>query len=256
MKISVFSKSITGYKNEIKNKGSQDYIFYEISNNGVICAVADGHSGDYFIFSSDGSQFACEALIEVMGKYIKEESDYKLIKNLLENKKIQYEICSKWKQQVTSHYNKKLPCVYKTDYYRYGTTLLGMIVSNDYKLYLKLGDGDILINKDNVFTKIFPYKYTRLVNTLSERDAYNKFQYKIEKKNDNECFSAVMYSDGYDNSFSNFQSMSKDLEKTMRQYNKNIFTRFVLEKNYEKYLNKLSEEGSKDDISIVFVNIL
>ena len=38
--------------------------------------------------------------------------------------------------------------------------------------------------------------------------------------------------------------------------NKNIFTKLILEKSYENYLAKLSKEGSRDDISIIFVNIL
>ena len=50
--------------------------------------------------------------------------------------------------------------------------------------------------------------------------------------------------------------MIKDINKTILKYNKTIFSRYILENKYDKYLRKLSDNNSFDDISIVFVNIL
>ena len=62
----ILEKSVTGYKNLIKNKQSQDYLKVEKISNGLICTIADGHSGDYFINSYKGAKFACEAAIEIL----------------------------------------------------------------------------------------------------------------------------------------------------------------------------------------------
>ena len=66
----------------------------------------------------------------------------------------------------------------------------------------------------------------------------------------------IIYSDGYENSFISYKSMVNEIDNTLIKYNKNIFSKMKLEKNYDKYLSSLSENGSLDDISIIFVNIL
>ena len=71
----ILEKSVTGYKNLIKNKQSQDYLKVEKISNGLICTIADGHSGDYFINSYKGAKFACEAAIEIFKKYTNTEID-------------------------------------------------------------------------------------------------------------------------------------------------------------------------------------
>lgn len=257
MNFSVFSRNIIGYKNEIKNKGSQDYLSYKLYDEGIICAVADGHSGEYFLFSDRGAQFACESLIEVMEKYIYKEKDKYFIEKLLEKRVIQYEICSKWRKKVSKHYEENMPRVFEKSYFRYGTTLLGLIIYKGYVLYLKLGDGDILLKRNNRYKKIFYAKNQTRVDSLPEDNAYKKIYYKIEEVNESykDC-TIVIYSDGYENSYFHIKDMIKDINEAIEKYKKNIFSRFILEKSYGKILTQLSEYGSKDDISIIFVNIL
>ena len=50
--------------------------------------------------------------------------------------------------------------------------------------------------------------------------------------------------------------MIDSLNNTIREYKKNVFSKYRLEKTYDIYLNKLSKNKSFDDISIIFVNIL
>jgi len=70
MDFDVFSNSIVGYKNIIKNKTSQDYCEYKKIENGIICSLADGHSSDFFEYSHIGAKLACKASIYVLENYI------------------------------------------------------------------------------------------------------------------------------------------------------------------------------------------
>jgi hypothetical protein len=59
-----------------------------------------------------------------------------------------------------------------------------------------------------------------------------------------------------ENSFKNDIELYQSLDKTINKYNKNVFSRFILENNYEKYLKNLSKNNSLDDISIIFLRLL
>lgn len=253
MKFSVFSKSVVGYKNIIKNKSSQDYLKFENIGDGLICAVADGHSGDFFINSHLGSKFACEVAIEILKKYADE--DISRIKTLLDNKTLQKEICKGWRMLVEQNMRKSLPMVFKYNYFIYGTTLLGVMIKNEYIICLKLGDGDILIKQDDNIKKVLPSYNKNIVDCLAEEKAYDKMIYKVIK-NEMNISNIIIYSDGFENSFTSYKSMINDIDNTLIKYNKNIFSKMKLEKNYDKELSNLSKIGSLDDISIIFVNVL
>ena len=252
MKFSVFTKSVTGYKNEVKNKSSQDSLKYEKIKNGLICVIADGHSGEFFTASHKGSKFACEASIDILKKYI--DKDINEMKLLLQEKTLQIEICNKWRDLVKKDMKVNLPMVFRYNYFKYGTTLLVVMIKDDYVLYLKLGDGDILVKQDDSIKKIFPPYKTNIVDCLAEEKAYEKMIYKIEKYEKN-ISNIIIYSDGFENSFVSTEKMIDEINNTLVNYNKNIFSKMKLEKSYEKYLSDLSKIGSLDDISIVFINI-
>ena len=95
MNFYILEESVIGYKNMIKNSSSQDYLKVEKINEGLICTIADGHSGDFFTQSHKGSKFACEAAINVIKKYV--SKDINEIDYLLENKVLQKEICDEWR---------------------------------------------------------------------------------------------------------------------------------------------------------------
>lgn len=253
MKFSVFSKSVVGYKHEIKNKLSQDYLKFENINNGIICAIADGHSGDFFTNSHKGSKFACEAAIEILKKY--EYEDKNKIKYLLESKTLQVEICNQWRKLVEQDMKDSLPMVFKHNYFKYGTTLLMVMIKDDYIICLKLGDGDILIKQDNNIKKVLPFYKKDIVDCLAEENAYDKMIWKVIDYEKN-ISNIIIYSDGFENSFVSYKSMTEEIDNVLIKYNKNIFSKMKLEKNYDKYLSNLSKNGSLDDISIIFINIL
>ena len=252
MKISIFSKSIVGYKNKIKNRSSQDYLKCENINNGVICAIADGHSGEFFTKSDKGSKFACEAAIEVLKKY--EYKNKNEMKSLIEDKSLQVEIYNKWREFVSQDMKNNLPMIFKYNYFKYGTTLLITMIKDDYIFYLKLGDGEILIKNNNNISKVLPSYNKGIVDCLAEENAYYKMICKIINF-ENSISNIIIYSDGFENSFNLYGNMINEIDNTLIKYNKNIFLKNQLEKNYNEYLSNLSENGSLDDISIIFINI-
>lgn len=257
MKYSVFTKSVVGYKNFIKNQYSQDYIKYQVLEDGVLCAVADGHSGKYYTFADRGAKIACDTFISVFSEYIDEDKKFNDILYMINKKIIQKDICDRWKKLVYDDFIKFMPRVYKMDFFRYGTTLLGIYINDEYRFFFRIGDGEILVKKYDSFIKIFEKNKGRYVDTLSEEDAFKKAQCKLEKVNKyNNQFPVILYSDGFENSFTSYNIMIENLSDIILKYNSNIFIRNYIEKSYENKLIELSKNGSRDDITIAFVNLL
>ena len=76
-------------------------------------------------------------------------------------------------------------------------------------------------------------------------------QYKILERYNK--FKLVIFTDGFINSFNNYEEFEIELDKTFEILNKNVFASMNLKKTYSKYLENLSRYGSFDDISVIFV---
>lgn len=244
----VFSEKITGYKNLIKGIGPQDFIQYISQNDVLICSVADGHSTSFFRYSNRGAKLACKSSIEVLKKYI--NKDINELKINLNNYNIQREINDRWIELVDNDYKSFNPIVFKTEFIKYSTTLLSIMITNDYILYLKLGDGDIILKKDGIYNKLIKTKPKGIVNALGKSNVDENIYYYIDK---NDFDNIIIFTDGYENSFTNDKQLFSDLENTIQEYNKDIFSRNILIKGYKKHLNDLSYLTTKDDSSIVYI---
>ena len=89
----------------------------------------------------------------------------------------------------------------------------------------------------------------KIADLIVERTDY------IIEENKKDISDIIIFSDGFENSFISYNDMIENIDKTILAYKKSVFSRYILEKNYEKYLKNLSENNSLDDISIIFVNI-
>ncbi|RDY24655.1 hypothetical protein CHF27_000190 [Romboutsia maritimum] len=251
MNYSVFASGVIGYKNRLKSKKSQDYMEYKVFDKGTICALADGHSTEFFKYSYEGAKFACKSMISVLEKYLEKMQD---LENDLEKNIIQKIIYNEWKDMVEKHYYTLNPVVFKTEYIKYGTTLIGVLISDEKIVYIKLGDGNILVKKENKYTKVIDTKKNRTVDSMGKENAHEKMMYFVDNIGTNKINNIVIFTDGYENGFYSEKEMFEDLDKTIVKYNKNIFSRMNLYKNYKKHLNFISDKRSKDDISIIFLN--
>lgn len=250
----IFSASIVGYKNKIKRNQSQDYIDYKFIDNGVICAVADGHSTDFFKYSDVGSRYACKAAIEVLESV---EQDFYKIKEMLYTRYIQKQIYLVWRDMVNEHYKKNNPLVYKTEYIKYSTTLIVAMVTSEYKIYLKLGDGGIVEKNNYEFKKILDLPIKPIVDSLGREDIFLNMVYDIRPTSGNESNLdwIMIFTDGYENSYCTNEKLYNSFEKTISKYKNNVFSRSHLKSNYKNYLDQLSKDVSYDDISIIFIGL-
>lgn len=261
MKYNVFCSSVTGYKNKIKNKKSQDYLKYKKLDGGIICAIGDGHGISRCRYSDKGSEFACNACIDVLyelHKTIKnfdEEEQYKFLKKIEKDKAIEIAIQNAWRNYVINHYKKNIPNVYKVDYILYGTTLIGILLTDKIKIYLQIGDGNIVEYGEtiNVIRYNKNNKVSGVLNSMYLEDAYRYIDLKIDFKSIEKLNSIVLFSDGFTNSFNDFDELNKSIKYALKECEKNVFTRYNLDAQYKKYLEYLTLNKSKDDISIIFV---
>lgn len=262
MEYNIFARSTVGYKNKIKNKRSQDYMFFKEYSDCIIASVADGHGVNRCMFSHRGSEFASKACIEVLRHTFEEIKDleYEEATKLLESRKYIYsigeKIHSKWKSYARSHFIEKIPNVYKLDYVLYGTTMIGVLITKKFNLYLQIGDGNILEYEDGKFSIVNYNRKSKtrgVVNSMYLEDAPNYIQIEYIKNDENNKKSIVLFSDGYTNSFSSYNKLFSNTKNTIDNYNKNVFTREKIIKEYDRYLQHLTANKSKDDISIIYI---
>ena len=251
MNYDLFMSSTVGYKNILKKRNSQDYIDYKILNNSIICTVADGHSTSFFKYSDKGAELACKACIEVLETYILESKDY--MKLELEKLNIQEKIYNRWMDLVSQHFKYNNPVVYKTQYLKYSTTLVATLITEKFILFIKLGDGNIIVKNRNKYEKIINNSTMGVVQAFGRTNAYLNINSRIEDIKEYENANIILFTDGYENSFENEVKLYKSLERTVSKYNKNVFSRFLLHQDYDKYLSRLSKDISFDDISIIYL---
>lgn len=248
MKSEIFSSYVTGYKNILKNNKSQDFLDYKKVEDAVICSVADGHSTNFFEYSDKGAEFACKVSINVLQNYIK--TNKQEVEKALQEGIIQKEIYTQWMNMVNTHYKNSKPKVFKTEYLKYSTTLISTLITESFIVYLKIGDGKIILNKDNKIEEILDIKEKAIVDSLGRYNSFNNIYYRIDNNYNN---NVILCTDGYSNSFKDEIELLNSLEKTINKYNKSVFSRMILNKEYKRYLSKLSKNTSLDDISIIFI---
>ena len=237
MKFNIFKSSVIGYKNLVKGSESQDYIDYKEDDKYIICSVADGHSTDFFKHSLEGARFACKASIEVLSENF--DMDIKKLKEKLINYEIQKKIESRWRSLV--------------EYIKYSTTLLSVLITDSIILYLKLGDGDIVLKSKDEYKVVINTRNNLTVDSLGREGEYRHIMYSLEKIEENESISIALFTDGYSNAFKNKLDLFNSIESTLQEYNKSIFSRFRIVNTYVNYLNSISKNITHDDISIVFI---
>lgn len=250
MNINVFKESIIGYKNIMRFSNSQDFCTYKIYNDYAIFLVADGHSLSRFKYSDIGAKLACEAVLDVVDSYLSNK-EYGLFIEKLKNKKIQNQIKIKWKDLVYQDFYKRNYKAYKLNYILYGTTISFVILLKEKIIFFNLGDGSILIKEDEIYQNVFEDNNYKVVNSLADDKCEEKMQYKILKIDGK--LQLIISTDGFINSFDNYNELKFRLDSDFKLLNKNVFSNFYLKKTYKNYLWDLSKNKSLDDISIIFI---
>lgn len=268
MRRSVFGASVQGASHIRSGRECQDSLKKVILDSGaVILAVADGHGSDACPYSKTGSFVAVNVFCKIMGDYLETYvGQEKLLFTFLKREsdtKIAQEIDAEWKRRILRLHNKcKREIPLRADggkdreavYRLYGSTLLGLVITEDFLFAFQLGDGDIVkVSEAGVYSVIEADKILGTeTHSLSKAESWKKAITLIRKREENDG-KPVMYmlsSDGLSNSYKN----EEEFKKTCMDY-------YILLKEHgakavsdqlKIWLQETSEMGCGDDITALF----
>lgn len=261
MKRYVFGKSVKGATHEKNGLPLQDNCkIEEISDKITIIAVADGHGSSKCSRSDRGSLIAVNTFCTVMKNYLlnygKEKDGLTNLVTFLNREgdmRFAQDICEEWQARVKqSYYKNKAENVkddngntdWKKVYLLYGTTLLGMLITDTFVFSFQIGDGDInYITGDEISPLVEPEKFLGTeTHSLSKLDAWRKAVASVRRKNaaDDVPYLYMLSTDGFSNSFVN----EEEFHKTCREYYK-----MIGEHGYEAVGDNL-EKWLKETMSI------
>lgn len=270
MKRYVFGKSVKGATHERNGLPLQDNCrIEEISDKITIIAVADGHGSSKCPRSDRGSLIAVNTFCSVIKNYLmnygKEKDGLTNLVTFLNREgdmRFAQDICEEWQARVKqSFYKNKDDSVldkegnidWKKVYSLYGTTLLGMLITDTFVFSFQVGDGDInYVTADEISSLVEPEKFLGTeTHSLSKVDAWRKAVASVRRKNADEDtpYMYMLSTDGFANSYVS----QEEFNKTCREYYEMIGQHGyeAVRDNLEKWLKETSELGCGDDITVV-----
>lgn len=246
----------------------QDSLKKVVKDSGaVILSVADGHGSDSCPYSRNGSFSAVNVFCKIMEDYLDTyDGQPEMLFTFLKREgdtKIAQEIEAEWKRRILRLHtrckrempfdekgNKDREAVYKL----YGSTLLGLVITEDFLFAFQLGDGDIVkVSESGVYNVIEADKILGTeTHSVSKAEAWKKAITLIRRREENGQL-PVMYmlsSDGLSNSYKNdeeFQKTCMDYYALLKEYGVK-----AVSGQLKTWLQETSEMGSGDDITALF----
>lgn len=236
----------------------------QVSDHAVILAVADGHGSTSCPYSKTGSKIAvnvfCAIMEDLLNGFGDNEEQLFTYLNREGELTIAQDIDAEWKRRVwKAHIDNKREkplddngeidkaAVYK----QYGTTLLGLFITEQYIFAFQLGDGDMVyVDASGVQSIIEVDKILGTeTHSLCKLDAWKKAISMIRMCEEREAPHLFMIStDGFSNSY-----------RTQEEYfiSCKDYYALILERGFEAvagqikdWLKETSELGSGDDITL------
>lgn len=271
----IVGKSVQGASHKRASLPNQDAIdWFPQSGAGLplILAVSDGHGSAKSFRSDEGACLAVTTATTVMQDFLKGQPDlthHSAIKRTAEER-LPQELVRRWEKGVNAYLDKtpfspeELNALEKKEGARarqlvetnpllaYGATLLAVLVTESFIVYLQLGDGDILavsemgevsrpLRKDE---RLFANETT----SLCSRNAWHDFQVSFQTLSGSPPALILLATDGYANSFRDekgFLKVGSDLLKMIRADGLD-----TVNENLEVWLSEASQVGSGDDITL------
>lgn len=276
----VTGQSVRGIAHQRDGKPNQDALRWlpnEEPDRFAILALSDGHGSAKSFRSEIGACFAVDVVMHALNQLLEQHISGNLtpaaIQAIVEYTLSQSVTCH-WSKQVGDHLAQNpftkaeldqlkekdgeagLAAIRKNTSLAYGATALGLLVTEEFILYLQLGDGDILaVGEDGQVTRPIPKDERHFANqttSLCSLDAWKDFRV---------CFQALpsfwpslilLATDGYANSFredEGFLQVGSDLEEMIQGQGWDQVTG-----NLEAWLMEASRDGSGDDITVGLVS--
>jgi serine/threonine protein phosphatase PrpC len=266
--------SVRGAAHKRVGLPNQDAIHWHVdkATNVAILAVADGHGSRKCFRSDRGAKFAVDVGTGEVAALVRRASalpTLTAIKRLAEESWPR-EIVRLWSEQVnrdlltepfeekelaqleTSENAGARQSVEKNPLLAYGATLLTIVVTDEYTIYLQIGDGDIILVSESgevtrpmvVDTRLFANETT----SLCTEDAWREFRFTFQAANGVPPALILCSTDGYAGSFrteKDFLKVGSDLLDLVRTEGLDI-----VDNRIPTWLDEASRVGSGDDVTL------
>lgn len=272
-KWNIVGKSVRGSSHKKKKIPNQDSLKVKQGLAWSIVAISDGHGSKKNFRSEKGSKLATDLLVQELEDFMLKVSDdmsLSLIKEELEEK-LPSILIRKWNQVVSEHLKKEpfrpeeefdglsqrdVDMIMKRPEISYGATLVGILVSERFIVYLQLGDGDIMVTSSEGEVSKPISKDSRFIanetSSLCTEKAWNEVNLKFQAIVDSPPDLILACTDGYTNSFVTedaFFRAGQDFLEIIHEYG----LKYVQE-NLESWLTENSIKGSGDDITVAVIS--
>ena len=269
MRMQSFHLSTQGASHIKKNKECQDASESYYDENCAIAIVCDGHGGDDYVRSANGSAFACAAAKASILNFIENVNEDELIRHhnqLIHN--LEASIISAWNEAIYTHYEanpfteaeiavlseraKRKYLQEKRIERAYGTALIAIAITKNYWFGIHIGDGKcVAVNPEGKFVQPIPWDEKCFLNattSICDSDALNRFRSFFSEKLPVAVF---VGSDGVDDCFSSEQQLYNLYKTVLYSFATSDFDAAVAD--LSDYLPRLSAKGSGDDVSVAAV---
>ena len=277
--------SIRGFSHIQANKECQDNSLSWQTESYAAVIVCDGHGGEKYIRSADGSAIACamgkRAIDEFMQSvYTKKTLLNTYVSELNTNNcdkllsQLERSIIHSWNEEVISNYTE-IPldtdekwealsdsdkkALQRSPVKAYGTTFIASVLTKDFCFIIKLGDGNanLILNNKTVFSPEELADDTLQFNVTtsmcnSDADVMFRHYFSNVTFNEEKCIAGVLLSsDGVINCFRAEEAYHSFVENVYYAYGEETIENARNE--LEGALNVFSERGSGDDLSIAII---
>lgn len=268
----VFNYTCIGHGHIQSNKACQDASFCEENDHLSIAIVSDGHGGHLHPRSAMGAQFAVEAAKIVINKNLKEwdnpekrQSYFTLLWVIWRNMVLEHfqdhPLTSDEENMLLSHApeikdvsNKKIFFEDSDMLPLYGCTLIAACVHSNGWFAFQIGDGKCVIinrNTNQLVSEPIPEDDRCFLNTTTSLcDTHADSEFRYFGGNKHSIPDAIFLgTDGIDNSWGS-ESALHNFYMDILKY---CSSQDIVINELEKSLPKLSELGSRDDMSIAAI---
>jgi serine/threonine protein phosphatase PrpC len=273
----IIGKSVLGASHSRGDLPNQDAISWKQKpDTGVplVLSIADGHGSERYFRSDVGAKFAVQVAIEVMNRFEKGLIPSSSLSNIeVDAQRLPLQIVSQWKQLVENHWEATGPNEREWKWLRkkenaeawktitanpaipYGATLLTVLLTERFIVYLQLGDGDILtVGSDGDIDEPVPGDERNLANettSLCDPKAAGDFRMHFQRLEVNKPALIMLSTDGYANSFrerKGFYKVGSDIWQMISSGREAGLK--TVEDSLEGWLHQASKIGSGDDITV------
>ena len=267
MKQVIFGRSVLGASHTRSGTECQDSYKKVVCEDGtIILAVADGHGSKSCQYSKTGSKIAVNVFCDIMKNlydgYADQPDQLPTYLNREGDTKVSQAIDMQWKRRVLERHRKNKREILKLEngeddyssvYKQYGTTLLGLLVTDNYVFAFQLGDGDICyVNETGLDLVIEPEKILGVeTHSLSRENSWEKAITSVRRISIAENLPAMfsLSTDGYANSYKSedqFHNTVKEYLALLKEHGAK-----AVESSLPGWLSETSEMGCGDDITML-----